>query len=98
MISMTKKVGLSGQFGPRYGANVRKRWALIMNKQKGGKLKCPRCETKGSIVRESTGIWFCKKCNARFTGGAYDISTPRGLESFRIAKRKQRELEAELEE
>ncbi|MEJ2296275.1 MAG: hypothetical protein P8Y23_16120 [Candidatus Lokiarchaeota archaeon] len=74
---MTKKVGLSGQFGPRYGANVRKQWALIMNKQKGGKLKCPRCETKGSITRESTGIWFCKKCKDKsliFTVQSNDIT------------------------
>ena len=89
----TKKTGISARFGSRYGSNVRKKWRLIMEKQKGGKLKCPRCETRGSINRISTGIWHCKKCNAKFTGGAYNTQTPRGAESFRIAKRKQRELE-----
>lgn len=89
-----KKSGISGRFQARYGANVRKKWRLVMEKEKSGKIKCPRCETKGSVKRVSTGIWYCKKCEARFTGGAYYIETPRGAESFRIAKRKQRELEA----
>jgi large subunit ribosomal protein L37Ae len=94
----TKKVGWTGRYGPRYGSTVRKRVRSIMEKMKGGKLKCPRCETVGSVYRISTGIWHCKKCGAKFTGGAYNISTPRGEESFRIAKRKQRELEIIEEE
>ncbi|MFX1496796.1 MAG: 50S ribosomal protein L37ae [Promethearchaeota archaeon] len=89
----TKKTGVSAIFGARYGSNVRKKWKLIMEQQNNKKLKCPRCETRGSVRRISTGIWYCKKCEARFTGGAYFMATPRGSESFRIAKRKQRELE-----
>jgi len=89
---MTKKVGISGSFQARYGSTLRKRWKLIVEKMKGD-IKCPKCETRGSIHRVSTGIWHCTKCNAKFTGGAYYTETPRGAESFRIAKRKQRELE-----
>ena len=89
----TKKVGISGRFQARYGATLRKRWRLILERMKGD-IKCPRCETKGSIHRISAGIWHCKKCKARFTGGAYYIETPRGAESFRVAKRRQREIEA----
>ena len=92
----TKKVGITGKYAARYGSTLRKRTRLILEKMKGD-IKCPRCETKDSIHRVSTGIWHCKKCNAKFTGGAYYIETPRGAESFRIAKRKQRELEV-LEE
>lgn len=88
-----KKVTVDGSFGPRYGSNVRKKWRLIVEKMRGD-LKCPRCETKGFIERVSTGIWHCRKCNATFTGGAYFTETPRGAESFRISRRKQRELEA----
>ena len=88
----TKKVGMSGRFGPKYGSIVRINWNLIMEKQKGA-IKCPRCFTKDSIHRVSVGIWHCKKCGAKFTGGAYYIETPRGAESFRIAARKQRELD-----
>ena len=87
-----KKVTVDGSFGPRYGSAVRKKYRLVVEKMKGD-LKCPRCESKGYINRISTGIWHCRKCNAKFTGGAYFTETPRGAESFRIAKRKQRELE-----
>lgn len=89
----TKKVGIAGRFGPRYGSTVRKRWRNIMEKRHDKKIKCPRCLSNNTVDRVSTGIWHCKKCNARFTGGAYSLSTPRGTESFRVAKRKQRELE-----
>lgn len=88
-----KKSGISARFGPRYGANVRKKWRLVMQNQKNGINKCPKCETKGSTRRISTGVWYCRKCEAKFTGGAYSIQTPRGTESFRISKQKQRELE-----
>ena len=94
----TKKVGITGRYGARYGAVVRKRVKFIEEQMKGKKLKCPRCETRGSIKRISTGIWHCKKCDATFTGGAYNIQTPRGAESFRVAKRKQRELDGLEEE
>jgi large subunit ribosomal protein L37Ae len=93
-VSKLKKSGISGRFQARYGANVRKKWRLIMERQKSGNIKCPKCESKGFIDRVSTGIWHCRKCDARFTGGAYYIETPRGAESFRVSKRKQRELEA----
>lgn len=92
----TKKVGVTATYGARYGSTLRKRTRLIFKKMKG-EIKCPRCETKGSIHRISTGIWHCKKCDAQFTGGAYYIETPRGAESFRISKRKQRELEVSEE-
>ncbi|MFX1391431.1 MAG: 50S ribosomal protein L37ae [Promethearchaeota archaeon] len=88
----TKKTGITGKYGARYGSTLRKRTRVILEKMKGT-IKCPRCETRGSIHRLSTGIWHCKKCDAHFTGGAYYIETPRGAESFRVAKRKQRELE-----
>ena len=94
----TKKSGITGRYGPRYGATVRKRVRLIEEKMKVEKIKCPKCETKGTVNRLSTGIWHCTKCDAKFTGGAYYIETPRGTESFRVAKRKQRELEITEEE
>ena len=88
----TKKTGIAGRWGARTGAMTRKRWRQIVEKMKG-KIKCPRCQTIGSVHRVSTGIWHCNKCDATFTGGAYYINTPRGAESYRIAARKQRELE-----
>ncbi|MBN1215174.1 MAG: 50S ribosomal protein L37ae [Candidatus Lokiarchaeota archaeon] len=89
----TKKVGITGKYGARYGSVVRKRTRMILEKMKSNNIKCPKCETKGSVQRLSTGIWYCKKCKAKFTGGAYSIETPRGAESFRVSKRKQKELD-----
>ena len=89
----TKKVGISGRFSTKGGAMLRKKWRLIAEKMQGKANNCPRCQTMGSIRRISIGIWNCRKCDATFTGGAYYINTPRGAESFRIAGRKQRELE-----
>ena len=86
----TKKVGITGKYQARYGSTLRKRTRLILEKMKGDSI-CPKCQTKGTTHRVSTGIWHCKKCDARFTGGAYYLETPRGAKSFRVSKRKQRE-------
>ncbi len=91
----TKKVGISGKFGVRYGATLRKRWNNIAEKQKGF-VKCPKCETKVRNMRESIGVWHCKRCGSTWTGGAWESATPRGKESVRIATRLSREI-AELE-
>ncbi|MHA1679855.1 MAG: 50S ribosomal protein L37Ae [Promethearchaeota archaeon] len=85
----TKKVGITGRFGPRYGTLVRYRVKKIES-YKTEPIKCPRCQTK-AIKRVSVGLWTCKKCGVRFTGGAYNINTPQGLVSFRVAKRKHKE-------
>lgn len=91
----TKKVGISGKFGPRYGSKLRKQWNEVAEKQKGP-TKCPKCESKLPNMREFVGVWHCKKCGARWTGGAWESNTARGKESHRIATRLAREtLEAD---
>lgn len=92
-----RKAGITGKYGARYGAVVRKRAKALMEGMKSKDVRCPRCATKGKLERLSTGIWHCKKCEAKFTGGAYLSSTARGKESFRIANRKNRELEIKKE-
>ncbi|MFO8017167.1 MAG: 50S ribosomal protein L37ae [Promethearchaeia archaeon] len=87
-----RKVGITGKYGPRYGAVVRKRARALMEGMKAEDVRCPRCATKGKLERVSTGIWHCAKCDVKFTGGAYLSKTERGRESFRIANRKNREL------
>ncbi|QEE14723.1 50S ribosomal protein L37ae [Promethearchaeum syntrophicum] len=86
----TKKVGISGRFGARYGSKLRKQWRDITSKQKGI-TKCPKCNTKLPNMREFVGVWHCKKCGATWTGGSWESATARGKESHRIAIRMARE-------
>lgn len=65
----TKKVGSSGKFGTRYGMRLRKRW-LEVDKKRRALYECPTCK-RLSVKRLSTGIWLCRKCSTKFTGGAY---------------------------
>jgi large subunit ribosomal protein L37Ae len=69
MTKRTKKVGISGKYGPRYGVKIRKQINTIENKQRSLH-KCPRCNYK-QVKRVSTGIFQCRHCNLTFAGGAY---------------------------
>ena len=65
----TKKRGVSGKFGSRYGKSVTDNFRAVEN-LKRVKWECPSCRKK-SVKRESAGIWKCTKCGYRFTGKAY---------------------------
>jgi large subunit ribosomal protein L37Ae len=65
----TKKVGIAGKFGPRYGVKVRKQIQAV-EEEKAKRHTCPRCKHK-SVKRISTGIWKCKRCELTFASGAY---------------------------
>ena len=69
----TKIVGPAGKYGPRYGVSIRKRVRDIL-KRKNQKHVCPFCESTGTVKRLSVGIWYCRKCGAKWAGAAY---TPR---------------------
>lgn len=63
----TKKVGVAGSLGVRYGRKVRSRL------QKVGSVKkfvCPDCKRMG-MKREVSGIWSCKRCGLKLAGKAY---------------------------
>ena len=67
----TKKVKSASRFGARYGKRVRQRVIDVEKKQRQ-KHECPYCYTLGA-KRIAPGIWFCKKCDLKFTGKAYEI-------------------------
>jgi len=68
-----EKAKSTKRFGARYGRTVKERFGAIESEQR--KLhKCPYCE-KEKVKRLSPGIWQCKKCNAKFTGRAYTITS-----------------------
>jgi large subunit ribosomal protein L37Ae len=66
----------AGRFGPRYGRVGRKRVADI-EEEMNDDHECPECG-KDKVSRTDTGIWECAKCDYRFTGGAYSVTTPGG--------------------
>jgi large subunit ribosomal protein L37Ae len=72
-MARTKKVGLTGRFGVRYGRGIKKRFMEIEKPQKSVKT-CPRC-LKAGLRRLSPGIWYCKKCGLKFAGRAYEPGT-----------------------
>jgi large subunit ribosomal protein L37Ae len=67
-MTRTKLVGAAGRFGVRYGQLVKRRIATIEKRQRKNQA-CPFCN--GRAIRESKGIWNCKKCGKTFAGHAY---------------------------
>jgi large subunit ribosomal protein L37Ae len=65
----TKKVSSAGRFGVRYGKRIREAVITVEKRQKQ-KQKCPYCK-RLTAKRVAKGIWSCKKCKKKFTGGAY---------------------------
>lgn len=65
----TKKGMTTGRFGPRYGTRVRKGVAKIEAVRRQDH-ECPVCHYN-KVSRVSLGIWNCRKCGAKFAGGAY---------------------------
>merc|ERR1712154_577053 len=69
----TKKVGITGKYGTRYGASLRKQIKKIEINQHA-RYTCPHCG-KDNIRRSCVGIWECKGCNVTYAGGAYQFET-----------------------
>ncbi len=65
----TKKVSKTGRLGSRYGVGIRKRLLKTEAKQQK-RYACPFCGFK-RVKRKAAGLYVCKKCNAKFAGGAY---------------------------
>ncbi len=69
MTRRTKKVGVAGRYGPRYGVRIRKQMSVITT-AKNKSYECPRCNHV-AVKRVSTGVWQCRRCDLKFAGGAY---------------------------
>ena len=57
------------RFGARYGRRVKNNLKAVEDKRHAPQ-KCPFCLSTGS-KRIAAGIWFCKKCDSKYTGKAY---------------------------
>ncbi|KAI1722974.1 ribosomal l37ae protein family domain-containing protein [Ditylenchus destructor] len=73
MAKRTKKVGIVGKYGTRYGASLRKT-VKKMEVSQHSKYTCSFCG-KEAMKRTCVGIWKCVKCNKVVAGGAYVYST-----------------------
>lgn len=76
MTRATKKVGITGKYGTRYGSTLRKRIKSIEVSQHS-KYVCVACGKK-TIKRVCVGIWQCKGCNHKFAGAAYSPTSTLG--------------------
>ncbi|AEO57960.1 hypothetical protein MYCTH_2304829 [Thermothelomyces thermophilus ATCC 42464] len=89
MSKRTKKVGISGKYGTRYGASLRK----LVKKQEvsqHAKYTCTFCG-KNTVRRTAVGIWNCKSCKKTMAGGAYTVATPAAA-AMRSTLRRLREI------
>jgi large subunit ribosomal protein L37Ae len=73
MAKRTKKVGITGKYGTRYGATLRKLMRKIEVSQHST-YRCAFCG-KDSVKRSCVGIWDCRSCKKTIAGGAYSLST-----------------------
>ncbi|TLS22705.1 uncharacterized protein PpBr36_06170 [Pyricularia pennisetigena] len=74
MAKRTTKVGITGKYGTRYGASLRKQ-VKRMEISQHARYTCTFCG-KNTVKRHSVGIWSCGACKKTISGGAYVVSTP----------------------
>ena len=73
MAKRTKKVGIVGKYGTKFGATLRK----IVKKfevTKKAKYLSP-FSGKECVKREAVGIWKCKQTGRKIAGGAWTLNT-----------------------
>uniref|UniRef100_A0A4W3J8A2 Zgc:171772 n=1 Tax=Callorhinchus milii TaxID=7868 RepID=A0A4W3J8A2_CALMI len=85
----TKKVGIVGKYGTRYGASLRKMVKKIEISQHS-KYTCSFCG-KTKMKRRAVGIWHCGSCMKTVAGGAWSCHTTSAL-TVKSAIRRLREL------
>ncbi|CAE7027441.1 hypothetical protein CFE70_003915 [Pyrenophora teres f. teres 0-1] len=91
MSKRTQKVGITGKYGTRYGASLRKGIKHIEISQHA-RYTCSFCG-KISVRRNAVGIFECKGkgCHKTMAGGAYTLSTPAAA-AVRSTVRRLREI------
>ena len=73
MAKRTKKVGICGKYGTRYGATLRKIVKKFEITQRA-KYVSP-FSGKECVKREAVGIWKCKQTGKKIAGGAWMMAT-----------------------
>ncbi|CAK76257.1 unnamed protein product (macronuclear) [Paramecium tetraurelia] len=99
MTKKTKKVGITGKYGTRYGASLRK---IIKKFEISQHQRYFNTFTGAhSLKRQAIGIWRCTQTGLQIAGGAWEVNTPAGLSAkqgmLRIKKLKD-DAEVEVKE
>ncbi|KAK2095534.1 hypothetical protein P7K49_026950 [Saguinus oedipus] len=89
MAKRTKKVGIVGKYGTRYGASLRKMVKKIEISQHA-KYTCSFCG-KTKMKRRAVGIWHCGSCMKTVAGGAWTYNTTSAV-TVKSAIRRLKEL------
>lgn len=71
MAKRTKKVGIVGKYGTRYGASLRKQIKKVEVSQHS-KYVCQFCG-KVAVKRSAVGIWKCKACKKVMVSSALQL-------------------------
>lgn len=90
MAKRTKKVGIVGKYGVRYGSSLRKQ-IKKMEITQHATYTCSFCG-KDSVRRKAVGIWTCRSCNKTMAGGAWTVATTAAA-TVRSSIRRLRELQ-----
>ncbi|KAI8468600.1 MAG: ribosomal protein L37a component of cytosolic 80S ribosome and 60S large subunit [Monoraphidium minutum] len=88
----TKKVGIVGKYGTRYGASLRKQ-IKKMEVSQHSKYFCNFCG-KFAMKRVAVGIWGCKACKKTVAGGAYVMNTASSVTVRSTIRRLREQVEA----
>ena len=91
MENRTRKVGITGKYGTRYGQKLRKQVKAIEILQRTKSI-CPFCGKK-SIKREAAGIWKCRGCRRAIAGGAWEFVTTAATTAKTTINRLKKNLE-----
>jgi len=73
MASGTKKAGITGKYGPRYGVKIRKQIKSV-SRHMIKPQRCPECQAD-AVKRVASGIWKCNHCKLKFAASAYSVRT-----------------------
>ena len=96
MAKRTKKVGIVGKYGTKFGATLRK----IVKKfevTKKAKYLSP-FSGKECVRREAVGIWKCKQTGRKIAGGAWTLNTAAAIAAKTNVNRLRRLREIALKE
>jgi len=69
----TKKAGITGKYGPRYGVKIRKQIKSV-SRHRAKPQTCPECQAN-AVKRVASGIWLCNHCGLKFAASAYSTRT-----------------------